>query len=83
MLIRTTEESDVAGLARVLDETGLFPSEYLPGMLSGFLSAEDCDEVWLTCESDGQPVGFCYAARIRDFWAAGDDKVIFWKPLQS
>lgn len=152
MLIRTTEENDVAGLARVLDETGLFPSEYLPGMLNGFLSEEDSTDAWLTCESDGQPVGFCYAApeamtegswnmlaiavlpgkqgngagaaivaelesrlrasgqrvliadtsgtdeftrtrefyrkngyteeaRIRDFWAAGDDKVVFWKAL--
>ncbi len=152
MTIRPTRREDIAPLQKVLDETGLFPGEMLPGMLSGFLSDDEGADIWLTCEADGEAVGFCNArpeelaegtwnmlaiavlpvaqghghgaalvqhletmlrqdgqriiiidtsgtdmfagarafyrrngydeeARIRDFWAAGDDKVIFRKSL--
>lgn len=152
--VRPTCSADVPALQRVLDDTGLFPGEMLPDMLSNFLTKNTSEEIWLTCEADGDVVGFCYAvpeeqtdgtwnmlaiavlsskqgngvgsalvrdlegslreseqrllivdtsgaekyaqthhfyrkngyheeARIRDFWAAGDDKIVFWKPLQS
>lgn len=152
MHVRPTKSEDIPALQIVLDQTGLFPSELLPDMMSDFLSHEDSPSIWLTCETDGLAVGFCYAtpeeltdgtwnmlaiavhpsnqgggyggaivqhleavlrehghrvliadtsgkdgfaqtrefyrkngyveeARIRDFWAAGDDKVIFWKLL--
>ncbi|WP_237215930.1 GNAT family N-acetyltransferase [Ruegeria lacuscaerulensis] len=143
---------DVAALQEVLNGTELFPSEMLPDMVNSFLSDEESSEIWLACEVDGNPVGFCYAvpeelaegawnmlaiavlptqqggglgsaisrhletelkergqrilivdtsgteefkqtrefyrkngyteeARIRDFWATGDDKIVFWKSL--
>jgi N-acetylglutamate synthase-like GNAT family acetyltransferase len=121
-------------------------------MIGSFLHAEQCDEVWLTCEEAGDVIGFCYAApekltegtwnmlaiavhpdsqgkgagsaivqyleaalregsqriliadtsgteefaqtrtfyrkngymeeaRIRDFWAVDNDKVVFWKSI--
>ena len=121
-------------------------------MLGEFLAGETTEEIWLTCEQEGEAIGFCFAvpeqlaegtwnmraiavlpsvqrggagrlmvatleeklraaghrvliadtsgtaefeltrrfyqkngyheeARIRDFWAAGDDKVIYWKAL--
>jgi len=152
MKVRSTKHDDIAPLQEVLNGTELFPSEMLPGMVSGFLSDDESSDIWLTCEANGKAVGFCYAvpeelaegawnmlaiavlpseqgggcggaitkhleselkergqriliadtsgaddfaqtrefyrkngyaeeARIRDFWAAGDDKIVFWKSL--
>ncbi len=152
MNIRQTNLEDIAALQTVLEETGLFPSEMLPEMISNFLSDSDQSDVWLTYEDDHTAIGFCYAApeqltqgtwnmlaiavlpsrqgdgigaalvkeleqvlrtrsgrilivdtsgtdafsqtrafyekngyareaRVRDFWAEGDDKIIFWKKL--
>lgn len=152
MNIRPTEHDDIPALQKVLDGTGLFPSELLPEMAGATLSDTSSEDVWLTCEKEGTAIGFCYAApeqlaegtwnmlaiavhpsmqghgaggaivkrleeilrkrghrvliadtsgtsafdetrkfyrkngyteeaRIRDFWAAGDDKVVFWKSL--
>jgi hypothetical protein len=150
-LIRPSVHSDLPALERVLDATGLFPSELLGGMTSGFFAGETEGETWLTLD-DGGPValasyvperltegtverpghrgaprragararlgahaphragagargervllvetsgvpafdrtrafyrglGYDEEARIRDFYAAGDDKVIFRKAL--
>ena len=152
MKIRPTHIQDIARLQTVLEETGLFPSEMLPEMMQDFLSNPESQSLWLTCEDQGEPIGFCYAApeeltdgtwnmlaiavhpmtqsrgagaailasleallrergqrvliadtsgkdafsgtrafyaqngytqeaRIRDFWAEGDDKITFWKRL--
>ena len=59
--IHPTTAADVSGLQRVLDGTGLFPSDMLPAMLAGFLNGAE-DELWLTCRLDGAPVALCYAA---------------------
>ena len=152
MIIRATHHDDIAALQEVLNATGLFPADMLPAMLAPFFANDAPAEIWLTCEIDETPVGFCYAvpeqmadgawnmlaiavlparqgagcgtallrhleahlsaeqqrilivdtsgtaefartrafyrrngygeeARIRDFWAAGDDKVVFRKAL--
>ena len=152
MIIRPTKSADIPALQLVLHGTELFPSEVLPDMLSGFLSDDEGESIWMTAEEDGIAIGFCFAsseaftqgtwnmlaiavlpakqgdgvggalvsalekhlaeqghrllivdtsgtddfaqtrefyrkngyteeARIRDFWAAGDDKVVFWKAL--
>lgn len=152
MNIRPLNAHDIPALQVVLNETGLFPAELLPELVGGFLSDQQSDDIWLTCEDSGRAIGFCYAApepltegtwnmraiavlpsrqqtgvgaalvkaleaklialgqrilivdtsgavafdrtrqfyrnnhyveeaRIRDFWASGDDKVIFWKAL--
>ena len=62
MNIRPTKSEDIPALQKVLDGTELFPSEMLPDMVSGFLSDADSRDVWLTCEMDGESIGFCYAA---------------------
>ncbi len=61
MMIRDTRREDMPGLARVLEETDLFPSDMLPELAGAFLSGEGSNDLWLTCELDGSPVGFCYA----------------------
>ena len=61
MNIRPTKSEDIPALKEVLDATELFPSEMLPDMLGGFLSVKESEDVWLTCEADGQAIGFCYA----------------------
>jgi ribosomal protein S18 acetylase RimI-like enzyme len=152
MNVRLSLSGDIPALQAVLDQTGLFPGEMLPGLMSGFLSSQDSEDLWLTCEIAGEVAGFCYCApekltdgtwnmlaiavhpsmqgsgcggaivkaleellqargqrvviadtsgtdgfartrafyrkngyreeaRIRDFWAAGDDKIVFWKNL--
>lgn len=152
MNTRLTTADDIKPLQSVLNQTELFPSEMLPEMIADFLSSDGSGDIWLTCELDGTPIGFCYAtpealtegtwnmlaiavlpssqthgagsaltnhlekllqqrghriliadtsgsdafktarnfyrknaftqeARIRDFWADGDDKIIFWKKL--
>lgn len=64
-MIRPTQMSDIPPLQTVLDQTGLFPSALLPEMLEQALAkgAARAPEtgLWLTCELDGQPVGFCHA----------------------
>jgi ribosomal protein S18 acetylase RimI-like enzyme len=152
MNVRKTSSADVQALKVVLEDTELFPSDMLSGMISKFLSGDESHDIWLTCESKGNVVGFCYAApekltdgtwnmlviavhsesqgkgagaaiikrleaelrergqriliadtsgtdefkqvrnfyrkngyseeaRIRGFWAVGNDKVVFWKSL--
>lgn len=62
MIIRPTTEADIAALQAVVDGTELFPSEMLPDMVGGFLAGDDDDDaLWLTCESEGAAVGFCFA----------------------
>ncbi|WP_421790455.1 GNAT family N-acetyltransferase [Hyphobacterium sp.] len=61
MNIRPTSAGDIPALQTVLDETELFPGEFLAGMLSGFLSDTHVQEHWLSVELDHEIVGFCFA----------------------
>jgi len=61
MKTRLTTAADIKPLQSVLDQTELFPSEMLPDMIADFLSSDDSSDIWLTCELDGIPIGFCYA----------------------
>lgn len=58
--IEPTVAGDISGLQKVLQETGLFPPEMLPQMLTGHLEGAE-DALWLTCHADGQVAGFCLA----------------------
>jgi ribosomal protein S18 acetylase RimI-like enzyme len=150
--IRSVRPGDVDALKRVIDGSGLFPSELLDGMLAAHLAGEGADELWLTVDAGEGPLAIAYCvpeqmtqgtwnllliavdpdrrstgigaallehieqkltargervllvetsgtpefertrrfyrdngydeeARIRDFYDAGDDKIVFWKSL--
>jgi ribosomal protein S18 acetylase RimI-like enzyme len=148
---RPVVRDDLPALKIVIDGSGLFSSELLEGMISGFLAGDAGDGFWLTADDGGpQAIAYCepermtqgtwnllliavnpgrrsqgigaalvdhveatlaergervllvetsgspsfqrtrsfylangYAeeARIRDYYEAGEDKVIFWKSL--
>jgi GNAT superfamily N-acetyltransferase len=61
MNARPTQSSDIPFLTAIVDATRLFPSEMLGALTREFLSDSTCEDIWLTCEMDGKPVGFCYA----------------------
>ena len=56
-LIRPTDVSDLKAIAAIADATNLFPGDMLGGMIAGYLDRSN-DDIWLTAEIDGEPVGF-------------------------
>lgn len=58
--IRATVAADIPALTRILDETGLFPSEMLEGLLTPSLTG-DSTALWRTGLIDGTAVGLCFA----------------------
>jgi len=61
MNVRQTRSADLSGIEAVLDETPLFPKEILGDLIAGFLSEQESEDLWLTCEKGGTIAGFCYA----------------------
>lgn len=61
MKIRPSVSNDIPALKHIAERTGLFPPELLPDMIDDFLSGEDKNCVWLTCEEDNRATGFCHA----------------------
>lgn len=63
MIIRPVVQSDIPALKTVIDGSGLFPSEMLDEMISGYLKreahTETGEEFWLTAEI-GAPVAVAY-----------------------
>lgn len=59
-LIQATDASHIEELKQVVDETGLFPADMLPGMLSAYLEGIH-SERWLTYLLDDVAIGLCYA----------------------
>lgn len=58
--IRPVTRGDLPALKGVIDATGLFPSEMLDEMTSGYLDAGSGDDTWLTWDEGGpKAVAFC------------------------
>lgn len=60
--IRPATPADVAPLGAVIDATGLFPSELLPGMMAAYLEGTAEAERWLVASDEGAPVAVAYVA---------------------
>ncbi|MDW3195493.1 MAG: GNAT family N-acetyltransferase [Cytophagales bacterium] len=61
MAIRKVEKQDIKQLKTVVDSSGLFPSEYLEGMMSDYLTNEATDDIWFTKKQNGEivAIGYC------------------------
>jgi GNAT superfamily N-acetyltransferase len=59
--IRPTAPDDLISLGAVIDRTGLFPSELLPGMAQGAFNGTAPEDIWLTLHLE-RPVGVAYCA---------------------
>lgn len=62
MKIREIQRDDLSDVKEIVETSGLFPSDMLDEMISGFLEDEDSGEIWLLAEVDSQCVGFAYCA---------------------
>ncbi|MGG5811669.1 N-acetyltransferase family protein [Falsiroseomonas sp. CW058] len=60
--IRPLVAGDLPGAKRVIDGTGLFPSEMLDEMVSAYLAGTAGEEFWLTAADADGPVGLAYCA---------------------
>mgnify|MGYP003589328750 CR=1 FL=1 len=59
--IRPITKNDIDQLKKVVDSSGLFPSEYLDEMISDYLNNTDTQEIWFTYIDDNTPtaIGYC------------------------
>ncbi|MDW3652625.1 MAG: GNAT family N-acetyltransferase [Bacteroidia bacterium] len=60
--IRKVEDIDLDALKKVLDSSGLFPSEYLDDMISDYLNNPKSSDIWFTYLENELPVSIAYCA---------------------
>jgi ribosomal protein S18 acetylase RimI-like enzyme len=60
-MIRPVTPDDTAALKAVIDANGLFPSDMLDDMMSGYFDGVASDDFWLTDDDDG-PCAVAYYA---------------------
>ncbi len=63
MNTRETRPLDIPALQHIVEESGLFPGDMLPGMFESAQTEGPEQVVWLTCEQNGKPVAFCFAEK--------------------
>jgi ribosomal protein S18 acetylase RimI-like enzyme len=64
--IRAVVREDIDGLKKVIDSSGLFPSEYLEEMISDYLNNANTQEIWFACFNDKSPtaIGYCVPEKL-------------------
>lgn len=66
--IRAVTPADIHGLKKVVDSSGLFPSEYLDEMIAGYFNHSDTQDIWFAYFDDNRPVaiGYCVPEKFTD-----------------
>lgn len=66
--IRPVITSDILGIKKVLDSSGLFPSEYLDDMISDYFNNPVSEEIWFTGVINKQPIalGYCVPEKLTE-----------------
>ncbi|HQQ95291.1 MAG TPA: GNAT family N-acetyltransferase [Bacteroidia bacterium] len=66
--IRAVTRLDFEGLKKVIDSSGLFPSEYLDQMISDYFNNPETQDLWFTYSDNDQPIaiGYCVPEKLAD-----------------
>ena len=64
--IRAVQKADLDELKRVIDSSGLFPSEYLDEMISDYFNNPYTEEIWFMYADHNQPmaIGYCVPEKL-------------------
>lgn len=64
--IRAVQKADLDELKRVVDSSGLFPSEYLDEMISDYFNNPYTEEIWFMYADHNQPmaIGYCVPEKL-------------------
>ena len=57
--VRPAASADMAAVARIAEDTGLFPGSMLPPMIAGYLDGSKSD-LWLVADDGGRAIGFAF-----------------------
>lgn len=59
--VQTVKHKDIGELKKVVDSSGLFPSEYLDEMIYDYLNNAATQDIWFTYIDDNRPtaIGYC------------------------
>lgn len=66
--IRPVIKSDVDEIKKVVDSSGLFPSEYLDDMISDYFNNAETQDIWFTYIDNDVPtaIGYCVPEKLTD-----------------
>jgi len=66
--IKPVTKSDINGLKKVVDSSGLFPSEFLNEMISDYFDNPETQDIWFAYFENDQPIaiGYCVPEKLTD-----------------